>query len=86
MKQYILQCISNVKDWLVKDNVGLHYTIEYIVYDISVKYNFLLALTGVTIGVILMEVYDKFHLKTKFSWKDILAGLLGLATAYFINT
>lgn len=81
----ILKKISDAKDWLVKDNVGLHYALAYIAYDVSVKHNFLIAITGVMLGIVLMEVYDKVHLKTSFSWRDILAGLLGLATAYFIN-
>lgn len=77
--------VSNIKDWVVADNKGLHFALAYIAYDVSVKYNFLIAITGVMLGIVLMEVYDKVHLKTSFSWRDILAGLLGLATAYFIN-
>lgn len=74
------------KDYLVKDNVGLHFTVAYIVYDISLKWNFVTAIVGVLIGIFLMEVFDKFVAKGIFSIKDIVAGLLGLGLAYFINT
>lgn len=78
--------VSAVKNYLVKDNVGLHFCVAYIVYDISVKWNYLIALTGVLLGIFLMEVHDRYIQKGIFSYKDIIAGLLGLAIAYFINT
>jgi len=78
--------VSAIKDYLVKDNVGLHFCVAYIIYDISIKWNHLIALTGVLLGIFLMELHDRYIQKGIFSYKDIIAGLLGLAIAYIINT
>ena len=78
--------ISLTKDYLVKDNIGLHFCVAYIVYDISVKWHHLIAISGVLLGIFMMEVFDRYVNKGIFSYKDIIAGLLGLALAYFINT
>ena len=78
--------VSAIKNYLVKDNVGLHFCVAYIVYDVSVKWHNLIGLTGVLLGIILMEIHDRYIQKGIFSTKDIIAGLLGLAIAYYMNT
>lgn len=80
------KAVSATKNYLVKDNIGLHFCVAYIVYDISVKWHYLVALSGVLLGIFLMEIHDRYLQKGIFSTKDIVAGLLGLAAAYYMNT
>ena len=81
----IIKIISNTKDWLVKDNFGLHTFLAYVVFDMISVYNLILAFSTLMLGITLMEFYDKFVLKTKFSWKDLIAGLIGTIMAYLVN-
>lgn len=82
----VSDAISTMKRYLIKDNVGLHFCVAYIIYDVSVKWNHMIALSGVLLGIFLIEVYNRYVQKGTFSYKDIVAGLLGLVTAYFMNT
>lgn len=81
----IIKIISNTKDWLVKDNFGLHAFLAYVIFDMISVYNTILAFSTLMLGITLMEFYDKFVLKTKFSWKDLIAGLIGTVVAYLVN-
>ena len=77
--------ISNAKDWLVKDNFGLHLGLTYILFDYLNIINLKVAFIVTFFFIILVEIFDKYILKTKFSTKDILAGLIGMILAYLSN-
>jgi len=74
--------ISKIKDWLVSENRGLHFSIAYIFFDIINKWNFWVACILTLVFIFLMEWFDKNKLKTKFSLLDIKYGVLGMLIAY----
>jgi len=76
---------SNLKDFLVKDNVGLHFGVAYVIFNALWKIDIWVALILSFLGIFLTEVIDKYIFKGKFSWKDIIAGILGVLFCYLIN-
>lgn len=80
-----MKWLSKFKDFLVLDNFGLHLTLSFMVFTMIAKYNLILAFIVVSLAILLMEVYDKFYLKTKFSMKDILAGVIGIVLAILLK-
>lgn len=82
----IWKIISDIKDWFVKDNFGLHLCLAYITFINIVKINTVAAFVVTVLLIILMEIIDKYKIKTKFSFKDILAGFIGIALAYISHT
>lgn len=78
----IWKIISGIKDWFVKYNKGLHFSLAYIWFDLFYLINFYTAVISVFIFIILMEYIDKYKIKTKFSLIDITYGLLGALICY----
>lgn len=78
--------ISNIKDWIVADNKGLHFSLAYIWFDIIFIFNMNLAFITTIFFIILLEIIDKYGMKTKFSLIDISYGILGMLLCYLVNT
>ena len=80
-----MKWLSDFKDYMVKDNFGLHLTLAYLVMSILMSFsNVIVSFTIVGITIILMEIYDKYYLRTKFSIKDIVAGVIGMILAFLV--
>ena len=78
--------ISNIKDWVVADNKGLHFALAYIWFDIIYLLNIPIAFISTIFFIVLMEIIDKKKIKTKFILIDIVSGIIGLVLSYVINT
>lgn len=82
----MVKFLSNIKDWIVKDNKGLHLCIAYILSDLlSIITTTTIATILVVVMIVITEVFDKFKLKTKFSKIDLFYGLLGVVLAFIRN-
>ena len=51
--------ISNIKDWVVADNKGLHFALAYIWFDIIYPLNIPTAFISTIFFIVLMEIIDK---------------------------
>ena len=78
--------ISNIKDWVVADNKGLHFALAYIWFDIIYLLNIPTAFISTIFFIVLMEIIDKKNIKTKFSLIDVVSGIIGMILSYVINT
>lgn len=78
--------ISNIKDWVVADNKGLHFALAYILFDIIYLINIPTAFISTIFFIVLMEIIDKKKIKTKFSLIDVVSGIIGMILSYVINT
>lgn len=78
--------ISNIKDWIVADNKGLHFTLAYIWFDIIYILSVPAAFISTIFFIVLMEIIDKKKIKTKFSLIDTISGIIGMILSYVINT
>ena len=78
--------ISNIKDWVVADNKGLHFALAYIWFDIIYLLNIPTAFISTIFFIVLMEIIDKKKIKTKFSLIDVVSGIIGMILSYVINT
>ena len=70
---------SAFKDFMVKDNFGLHLMTFYIIYELLFDKIPIVGFIISVVCIILVEVVDKHLLKGIFSKKDILAGIIGLS-------
>lgn len=77
--------ISNIKDWAVADNKGLHFALAYIWFDIIYLFSIPTAFISTMFFITLMEIIDKKKIKTKFSLIDIVSGIVGMLLSYVIN-
>ena len=78
--------ISNIKDWVVSGNKGLHFALAYIRFDIIYLLNIPTAFISTIFFIVLMEIIDKKKIKTKFSLIDTVSGIIGMILSYVINT
>jgi len=77
-KDRVVKGYSAFKDFMVRDNFGIHLLTFYALYDLIGKLDMVYGFIISMLIIILVEIIDKYLLRTFFSIKDVIAGFIGL--------